>query len=351
MLGRVESQLFSTFRIKPLNLFNSLRFFTDTQKKILAALVDGDFHSGTTLAQVLHISRSGVWKHLQSLSSYGIEIIALTGKGYKLAQPLELLSSEKITAGLLPLVSSLISALEIYPQIDSTNRYLVELAHAKAGSVCLAESQTAGKGRQGRQWVSPFGKNIYMSILWRFDNDLSCLSGLSLAIGVAVVRTLKSLGINDIGLKWPNDIVWQGKKLAGILIEVSGEASGQCNAVIGLGLNLSLPVKQAVGIEQPWTDLQQIAPWASYSRNAVASALLNQLLPVIADFETDTLSHYLAEWRSYDANFGKQVSVYLGKQQIDGLVCGINEQGLLLLKNAAGDIKTFASGEISFRAA
>jgi BirA family biotin operon repressor/biotin-[acetyl-CoA-carboxylase] ligase len=330
-----------------------LRLFTDTQKKILAVLADGGFHSGTTLAHVLHISRSAVWKHLQSLSVFGIEIIALTGKGYKLAQPLELLSTEKITADLSPLVRSLISTLEIYPQIDSTNRYLVELAHAnaKTGSVCFAESQTAGKGRQGRQWVSPFGKNIYMSILWRIDNDLSCLSGLSLAVGVAVVRTLKTLGINDIGLKWPNDIVWQGKKLAGILIEVSGEASGQCSAVIGLGLNLALPDKQAVGIEQPWTDLQQITPGASYSRNTVASALLNQLLPVIADFETDTLSHYLAEWRSYDANLGKQVSVYLGKQRIDGLVCGINEQGLLLLKNAAGEIKTFASGEISFRAA
>ncbi len=330
-----------------------MRHFNDTQKKILSLLADGSFHSGTALADILHISRSAVWKQLQSLTVFGIEIIALTGKGYKLAQPLELLSGEKITAALSPSVNALISTLEIYPQIDSTNRYLVELArtHAKTGSVCFAESQTAGKGRHGRQWVSPFGKNIYLSILWRFNNDLSCLSGLSLAVGVAVVRSLNALGINDIGLKWPNDIVWQGKKLAGILIEVSGEASGQCTAVIGLGLNVCLAAKHAQSIEQPWTDLQQITPEANYSRNALASGLLNQLLPVIAHFETDTLSHYLAEWRSYDANFGKQVNVYLGKQQIDGLVCGINAQGLLLLKNAAGEMKTFASGEISFHPA
>ncbi len=342
-------RFFSIFQTTNLHS-NSLRHFSDTQYKLLTLLADGNFHSGTMLADALQISRSAIWKHLQSLSVFGIDLIAITGKGYRLTQPLELLSVPQITAQLLPEVKSLMTTLEIYPQLDSTNRYLTELAQHQTttGCICFAESQTAGKGRHGRHWVSPFGSNLYVSILWRFDNDLSCLNGLSLAVGVAVIRTLTAIGLSDIGLKWPNDIVWQGKKLAGILIEVSGEASGQCTAVIGLGLNVSLPAKHAQSIEQPWTDLQQITPTTHYSRNVLASALLNQLLPVIAHFATDTLNHYVAEWRNYDANLGKQVSVYVGAQQIDGVVCGINTQGLLLLKTTSGEIKTFASGEVSF---
>ena len=108
--------------------------------------------------------------------------------------------------------------------------------------VCFAEHQSAGKGRRGRQWVSPFGSNIYMSILWRFQQDgIACTAGLSLAVGVAVIRALKTYGFNEVGLKWPNDIYCQGKKLGGILIEVSGEADGPCAVIIGLGLNLFLP--------------------------------------------------------------------------------------------------------------
>ncbi len=327
--------------------------FTDTQKTLLSLLADGHFHSGTVLAAALNISRSAVWKQIESLAEYGIEIIAVSGKGYKLTRPLELLSETQITAGLTQQAAALLSKLEIYPQIDSTNRYLVECAQHQANSsqVCFAESQTAGKGRRGRQWVSPFGCNIYLSILWQFQNDPASISGLSLAVGVAVIRALRELGLTDIGLKWPNDIYWTDKKLGGILIEVSGEAGGSCSAVIGLGLNLYLPVKETAGITQPWTDLEQIIGSTNYSRNHVASVLLSHLLPVTANFETDTLNHYLAEWRSCDVMLNKAVSIYIGNQAIDGVVMGIDDNGMLLLKNSAGEIKTFASGEVSFRAA
>lgn len=327
--------------------------FNHTQKTLLTLLADGHFHSGTVLAQALNISRSAIWKQIESFSEYGIEIIAVNGKGYKFTRPLELLSEVQIAAELTQQTVTLLSKLEIYPQIDSTNRYLVECAQheANSGQVCFAESQTAGKGRRGRQWVSPFGSNIYLSILWQFQNDPASIAGLSLAVGVAVIRALRELGLTDIGLKWPNDIYWQEKKLGGILIEVSGEAGGSCSAVIGLGLNLYLPVKETGSITQPWTDLEQIIGSKNYSRNHIASILLNHLLPVIANFETDTLSHYLSEWRGYDVMLNKAVSIYIGSQSIEGVVMGVDDNGMLLLKNSAGEIKTFASGEVSFRAA
>jgi BirA family biotin operon repressor/biotin-[acetyl-CoA-carboxylase] ligase len=333
--------------------------FTDSQKKLLSLLADGKFHSGTVLANTLNISRSAIWKQIESLSSeYGVEIIAVSGKGYKLNRPLELLSETQIKSGLSQQSAELLSNLEIYQQIDSTNRYLVERAQTAtaSGLVCFAESQTAGKGRRGRQWVSPFGSNIYLSILWRFQNDPASISGLSLAVGVAVIRALRELGLTDIGLKWPNDIYWQQKKLGGILIEVSGEAGGSCSAVIGLGLNLYLPEKETASITQPWVDLEQIRTASplkdsqSCSRNYISSLLLNHLLPVIAHFETDTLQQYLSEWRSYDVMLEKEVSIYIGNQAIDGIVKGINDDGMLLLQNNAGELKTYASGEVSFRA-
>jgi BirA family biotin operon repressor/biotin-[acetyl-CoA-carboxylase] ligase len=338
-----------------------LLIFTDTQTKLLTLLADGHFHSGTALASTLNISRSAIWKQLEGLAAYGVEIIAVSGKGYKLSRALELLSEARIKAELTLSAAELLSTLEIYSQIDSTNRYLVEAAQhdADSGQVCFAEAQTAGKGRRGRQWLSPFGSNIYCSILWRFQNDPASIAGLSLAVGVAVIRALHELGLSEIGLKWPNDIYWKNKKLGGILIEVSGESGGSCSAVIGLGLNLYLPVKETASITQPWTDLEQIMTasplkdWpscpATYSRNHIASLLLNHLLPVIAHFENDTLNHYLQEWRSCDVMLNKAVSIYIGNQQIDGRVVGIDDNGMLLLENAAGEIKTFASGEVSFR--
>jgi BirA family biotin operon repressor/biotin-[acetyl-CoA-carboxylase] ligase len=323
---------------------------SDKQKQILSLLADGEFHSGTELADALGISRSAIWKQLNGLAELGLQHSAVSGKGYRLDNPLELLDESKINEVVTDQAGALISSFEIHDQIDSTNRYLVERSqnNGLSGSVCFAEYQTAGKGRRGRQWVSPYGSNIYLSILWRFQQGPAAISGLSLAIGVAVIRALKQHQISDIGLKWPNDIYSQGKKLGGILVEVSGETDGPCSAVIGLGLNLFLPETQAEGITQAWTDLSKITGQSQLSRNQLAGILLNHLLPVIAEYESVGIQAYLDEWRSYDCLPGKSATLFIGQQQFEGIVQGIDDNGMLLIKRPDGNVQTFASGEVSF---
>ncbi len=325
---------------------------SDKQKKLLSLLADGEFHSGTELADALGISRSAVWKQLNGLTELGLHHSAVSGKGYRLDRSLELLAAAKIHEAINDRAAALISSLEIHDQIDSTNRYLVERGQnaALSGSVCFAEYQSAGKGRRGRQWVSPYGCNIYLSILWRFQQGPAAISGLSLAVGVAVIRTLKQHQINDIGLKWPNDIYSRGKKLGGILIEVSGETDGPCCAVIGLGLNLFVPETDAQGINQAWTDLTKITGQHRLFRNKLAGTLLNHLLPVIADYEGVGIKAHLDEWRSYDCLSGQAATLFIGQQQFEGQVRGIDDNGMLLIERPDGTVQTFASGEVSFNA-
>lgn len=327
--------------------------FSSKKKLLLQLLSDGEFHSGTALAEQLEISRTAIWKQINALHEYGIEITAVNGKGYRLHSSVELLDKQLIMHLLEARTSQHISALEIHDQIESTNRYLNALTQVKpesSGIICVAEQQTAGKGRRGRRWVSPFGSNIYMSVLWHFQEGPASLSGLSLAIGVAVIKALKKHGIQEAGLKWPNDIYWQQKKLGGILIEVSGESNGPCSAVIGLGLNLYLPEQQASAIEQDWVDIRQILGVSNkLSRNQLLATLIEQMVSITADYTESAFAQYRDEWREYDCMQGQQVSLFMGNRQIDGIVQGINDDGLLLLKTQEGQVQSFASGEVSFR--
>lgn len=326
---------------------------SDTLKRLLSLLADGKFHSGTELSRELAISRSAVWKQLQALTELGVELTAVSGKGYKLPQPLQLLDQHRIAGCLDAQTLQLIKRLEIHDVIHSTNSYLQECAGqgGESGLVCVAEYQSAGKGRRGRSWVSPFGHNIYLSILWRYQDGPAAIAGLSLALGVAVVRALQQLGLTDVGLKWPNDIYWRQRKLAGILVEVSGETSGPCHAVIGLGVNFYLSTQQAETIAQPWIDLSSVMGEAAYTRrNELVALLLNQLLPVIAGFEDGSIANYIAAWRNYDCMLDKAVNIFIGQQCYEGTVAGIDDSGLLLLKDNEQRIRAFASGEVSFRA-
>ncbi len=322
----------------------------EIKKKLLLLLGDGKFHSGSELSAVLGVTRSAIWKQLNTLPELGIDIAAVSGKGYRLEKAIDWLDAAEIEQAMRKTSRALLSELEIHQRIDSTNSYLMNRAldGAGAGTVCLAEYQMAGKGRRGREWVSPFGSNIYLSILWRFQQGPAVLAGLSLAAGVAAIRALRSLDIHSLGLKWPNDIYWRDRKLGGILVEVSGEANGPCCVVLGIGLNISLTEKEAQKITQAWTDLQDILNGAAPSRNRLAAALLNELLPVIAGYEKQGLQHFLEEWRSYDCMLGRAVTLHMGQNSIEGFVHGINSDGMLLLKLKDGGIQVFTSGEVSF---
>jgi BirA family biotin operon repressor/biotin-[acetyl-CoA-carboxylase] ligase len=324
---------------------------SDRQKKIIQLLADGEFHSGTELAKTLGVSRSAVWKQLNGLAELGLGYLGVSGKGYRLNRPLELLAQEQIYQAVNAQARELISSLEIHDQIHSTNSYLMECSrnNAASGFICLAEHQTAGKGRRGRHWVSPYGSNIYLSILWRFQQSgPAAISGLSLAIGVAVIRALKQHHINDIGLKWPNDIYSRGKKLGGILVEVTGESDGPCVAVVGLGLNLFLPETEAESITQAWTDLAKITGQNRLPRNQLVGTLLNHLLPVIAGYEGTGIKAYLDEWRTYDCLKNKPATLLQANQHIEGIVDGIDDNGMLMMKRPDGTVQVFASGEVSF---
>ena len=279
---------------------------------------------------------------------------AVSGKGYRLNRPLELLVKEQIYQALDTRTQQLISSLEIHDQIPSTNSYLMELCKDDdaTGIVCLAEHQTAGKGRRGRTWVSPYGSNIYLSILWRYSQQgPSALAGLSLAVGVAVIRALTQHAVQGVGLKWPNDIFYQGKKLGGILVEVSGESDGPCMVVVGLGLNLFLSESEAENITQSWTDLTKITGEKRQPRNRWVGTLLNHLLSVLDDFQNSGLAAYLNEWRSYDCLKNQSATLLLGDRHVYGVVEGIDDDGLLLMKLQDGTMQRFASGEVSFNTA
>ncbi len=324
--------------------------FPEIKKKLLLLLADGKFHSGSELAAVLGVSRSAIWKQLNALPELGIDIAAVSGKGYRLERAIDWLDAAEIEQAMTKTSRALLAELEIHQHITSTNSHLMDRARddVSSGTVCLAEYQTAGRGRRGREWVSPFGSNIYLSILWRFHQGPAVLSGLSLVAGVAAIRALQSLDIKGLGLKWPNDIYWQGKKLGGILVEVAGEANGPCSVVLGIGVNISLSEKEAQNIIQAWTDLQFILNGTAPPRNRLAAALLNELLPVLAGYENHGLQHYLEEWRSYDCMLDRPVTLHLGQNSIEGIVHGINADGMLLLKRKDGRIQVFTSGEVSF---
>ncbi len=380
---------------------------------IIRQLADGQPHSGEALAVAVGVSRTAIWKILHQLErELGLDIEAVRGQGYQLSAPIELLSAEAIDAGLDTAARQRIAALEILEQIDSTNAYLLAPARQGArdgdgfaasaewsgglgiqphqpaadsaagvgtgsaddlssgpgiglstGQVCLAERQTAGRGRLGRRWVSPFGRNIYLSILWRYRLAPAQLGGLSLACGVAVAQALQQLGVQGIGLKWPNDVHWQRRKLAGLLLEVAGEAQGPSRVVVGVGINLGLRAADADAIDQPWVDLTEVCGGGASGRDAPSRAACcdnvpgrNQLAAALIDTLTAALSRYadaglapfLDQWRQLDAYRGEPVILIAGQQRIQGRYLGVDSQGNLQLGTAEGQ-RAFAAGDLSLR--
>ncbi len=306
--------------------------------------------SGVSLAGQMGISRSAVWKRIQHLRDDGFEIETRPGHGYFLKTPVEWLDREFICRRLNPEANKLLGEFQISEKKDSTNSWAKSSAKQKGGTdIFLAEQQTAGRGRMGRQWASPMAANIYLSLRRRFNKGLPALSGLSLVVGIILAKSLRSQGFPGIGLKWPNDIVATGnRKCGGILIEVSGEANAEISAVIGIGLNIRMPKHSAASIDQPWTDLQQEAGGKTLSRNGILIELLNDLLTGLQCFEENGPADFLVHWPDYDMLLNQEVKLIDGQQSQTGTALGITEQGALRLQHGS-DERHYHSGEISVR--
>ena len=306
--------------------------------------------SGVALAKQMGVSRSAVWKRIQHLRDDGFEIETHPGKGYYLKSPVEWLDQELICAHLTTEANKQLGDFQIAEKMDSTNSWAKSSGKIKPGTdIFLAEQQTAGRGRMGRQWASPMAANIYLSLRRRFNKGLPALSGLSLVVGIIIARSLRRQGFSGIGLKWPNDIVAPGnKKCGGILIEVSGEANADISAVIGIGLNIRMPLHSAEKIDQPWTDLNQQAGGKTVSRNHVLIELLNDLLTGLQSFEEMGPADFLVHWPEYDMLMNQEVKLIDGQQNQNGIVLGISEHGALRLQQ--GNVERhYHSGEISVR--
>jgi len=311
---------------------------------ILSVLADGEFHSGEELGQAMGVSRTAVWKHLRKLDDLGLELESVKGRGYRLQGGLDLLNQESILKELPESSAEFISRFEIFNSIESTNSYLLE--QGSHGHVCMAEQQLAGRGRRGRAWVSPFAKNIYLSVSWTFQGGAQSLEGLSLAVGVAVAEAIGSLGVDGVQLKWPNDVLHNGRKLGGILLEMSGDVSGECKLVLGIGLNVKMPDAGSRDIDQAWVDLSQLGMKAS--RNQLAAAILERLMPMLASYDKGGFLDYKDRWQSLDAFFGKEVYVSSAQQRTEGVASGVADSGALRLL-VDGAVQEFSGGEVSLR--
>jgi len=312
---------------------------------LLQHLADGAFHSGTELGRSLGVTRAAVNKAIQSWTARGIEVHSVPGRGYRLENPF------------IPLVAGTIQGLtgtqgidlpiEVLAETDSTNQHLLR-ATGDSPRACLAEVQAAGRGRRGREWVTTPYRNILLSLRWQFDLGPAALSGLSLAAGVAVLHAIESFGVSGLSLKWPNDILLDGRKLGGLLVEVRGESEGPVLAVLGLGLNVQLAAADAARIDQPWSSLQESIP-VPLDRNRLAAQLIVELVSALDRYARDGFTSFRGEWEGRHYYRDQRVWMHGPRESVEGMVTGIDERGALCLRDARGVLHTFHSGEVSLR--
>jgi BirA family transcriptional regulator, biotin operon repressor / biotin---[acetyl-CoA-carboxylase] ligase len=316
--------------------------------KTLRALADGGFHSGEAIAQTLGVTRSAVWYGIRDIAGAGFQIEKVRGRGYRLSRPLSLLDAGTVSDLLGP--QSATFEIEVLDSIDSTNTRLMQRAAggAPSGLVLAAEAQTAGRGRRGRAWRSAVGSTLTFSLLWRFAQGARELAGLSLAVGLALARTLRAAGAAGVALKWPNDVVLPSGKLAGILIEMQGDVLGPSAAVIGIGVNVCADSRVADQVDQPMTDLESVSG-KSVDRNVLLARMLAELSGVLGSFAQSGFAPLRAEWQQLHVHQNRRVCLLLPDgESLAGIARGVADDGVLLLETAAG-VQGFHSGELSLR--
>ncbi|RMR34157.1 BirA bifunctional protein [Pseudomonas syringae pv. coriandricola] len=311
---------------------------------LLKLLADGAFHSGQVLGESLGVSRSAVWKQLQQLESdLGIEVHKVRGRGYRLATPIVLLDPAAIVESGMPGEWS----VRTYDSIDSTNAEASRLIALGAPMPLLvvAEQQTAGRGRRGRKWVSPFAENLYYSLVLRIDGGMRQLEGLSLLVGLAVMNVLRDMGVQGAGLKWPNDVLVGRQKIAGILLELIGDPADVCHVIIGVGVNVNMRVSTEV--DQLWTSVR-LQTGAPADRNTIAARISAQLEALLAVHRQEGFLAFQKEWEQGHLWQGAAVKLLSGIETVEGVVLGVDSLGALRLE-VNGLEKSFSGGELSLR--
>jgi BirA family biotin operon repressor/biotin-[acetyl-CoA-carboxylase] ligase len=320
--------------------------------RLIELLADGRFRSGEWLGQQLGTSRAAVWKQVRRLSAFGLDVQAVRGKGYRLSCALSPLNADLIRSSLPDPVASRLGSIEVFQEIDSTSEYLKRTHREQVpgqGRACFAEWQSAGRGRRGRRWVSPYGSSLYMSLAWQLSGAVVGSGGLSLVMAIAVLRALRQCGVEHLGLKWPNDIFFEGRKLAGILLDLSGESAGPFQVVIGVGVNLRLPARAAQEIDQPWADLSQAG--VDIDRNRLAALILQAVVQAIDTYSVEGLDAFAQEWAEFDLISGHPVELHQGTAGTTcGVARGIDSRGALLIERD-GVTSSYYAGEVSVRLA
>ena len=315
--------------------------------RLVDALASGQWQSGEALAAAAGLTRAGLAKRIAHLRDWGLNIESKFGQGYRLAQPLERLDVERLRA-VLPHDLN----LDVQPLVDSTNRVLMDANPDADPQALLAEYQSAGRGRRGREWRSPFGANLYLSFAWTYPLWPPQLPALSLAVGVVCARALHAAGVDGVRLKWPNDLWVAGRKLGGILIEQRGESGDLCRVVVGIGINVAMHKAQAGHIDQPWITVDEALAASGRppaSRTQLAAALLHGLHECLARYTVMGFGPYREEWLALDAMRERQVQVP-GDDRLRGLGRGIDSSGAFLIETREG-LRAIYAGDVSLRPA
>lgn len=317
---------------------------------LIGELADGQAHSGNVLATKLGVTRAAVWKQIERLRELGLGVSAQPGSGYRLDAPVDLLGAPQIARLLAPRARKRLGEVAVHWQLDSTSSELLRRVteDPRDAIACLAEIQRQGRGRRGRAWQTPLGGGIALSLLQRFDGGMASLAGLSLVVGISLVQALEDIGIADVGLKWPNDLVARGAKLAGVLVELGGDALGPCHAVIGIGINVRLGARTAAAIDQPWIDLATLSGGAAPSRNAVVAQVLTRLVAALDRFALEGFAGFADDYARYDVLHDRCVSVLRSDGRSEGIVRGVDLRGALRVAFADGE-RAVDSGEVSIR--
>lgn len=312
---------------------------SSTTLALLNILNDGQRHAGTEIAKTLGVSRMAIWKVVQRLKGYNIGIKS-EHLGYHLESPLYLLEKSKIQKYLPKNVT-----IDIFESLPSSNDYLKNLASTTSPHICLPEHQTKGRGRLGRSWSSPFGRNIYCSMSYAFQKDISEMAGLSLVVGILTAKALELMDSRlKPRLKWPNDIYLEGKKVGGILIDLIAEANGTCKAILGIGLNVNMKGISLKDVEN-WICLEELVD-KKLDRNQVVGEIINSLFKGMETFASQGLASFLPDWKRLDFLDNKKVTLTSGQETYSGIAKGISPQGHLFLELPQG-LKQFSYGDTS----